>query len=267
MLKSVLAEAVAWSEQVGQMQLAYFENKNYEIRSKNQPVDFVTEIDLRSEKELRSLIWSTYPNHLILGEEDEGIQNSDGQTVIPKLTDYQWVIDPIDGTTNFIHGFPFFCISLGLKYQGQTCLGVVHAPALGRTFTSIRGQGAYLNGQQLTVANRTELVDSVIATGFPYDRAKGNVNLPYFSQIVNQVAGIRRTGSAALDLCFVAEGGFDGYWEFGVNEWDICAGVLLVEEAGGVTGLHQKHGKSLLIAGNSAIQNKLSSYFFNNEKA
>lgn len=216
----------------------------YTVDSKSSTVDMVTDIDLKSEEKIKATIHGKFPDHIVLGEES-GVSEQE--------SDYMWVIDPIDGTTNFVHGYPMHCISVGLKYKGETVLGAVDAPILNMRFTAIKGHGARLNDRPIHVSETDILEQAVIATGFPYSRKTDNMNLPYFVKMVNDVAGIRRSGSAALDLCMVAAGMLDGYWEFALNEWDICAGVLLIEEAGGIVSQHPIGKDTMLIAGNRVV--------------
>ncbi len=238
-------------DEVGAYQLEAKKDQNFSVETKGSNVDFVTDIDKTSEEMIVKRIKAFHPDHSILAEET-GMADMD--------SDYKWVIDPIDGTTNFVHNHPFHCISIGLKYKGETVLGVVDIPTIKMRFSTIKGQGAYLNGEPIKVTDKKTLDRSIIATGFPYSRKEDNMNIPYFLEIVNEVAGIRRGGSAAVDLCFVAAGMLDGYWEFTLNEWDICAGVLLIEEAGGVVTDTIKDGHSLIICGGKTIHDILTSY-------
>lgn len=219
------------------------------INSKSAVIDLVTEVDIWSENELIAKIKETYPEHHILSEESGRYTGE---------ADYEWVIDPIDGTTNFAHGFPIFCISIAVKYRGETVIGFVYAPALEELYEAVKGNGAYLNGKRLRVSQIESLKMSVLATGFPYDRATDpDNNVDNFNNIVTQVSGIRRTGSAAFDLCQVAAGRFDGYWELKLNSWDVDAGILLIQEAGGKI-YHKKEKKGIfIIAGNPAIYSVL----------
>lgn len=225
----------------------------FSVDSKSSTVDMVTDIDLKSEEKIKATIHGKFPDHIVLGEES-GVSEHE--------SDYMWVIDPIDGTTNFVHGYPMHCISVGLKYKGETILGAVDAPILKMRFTAIIGQGAKLNGNPIHVSKTDALGQAVIATGFPYSRKTDNMNLPYFMKVVNDVAGIRRSGSAALDLCMVAAGMLDGYWEFALNEWDICAGVILIREAGGIVTKHPMGKDTMLISGNKDIHNQLKDQLF-----
>lgn len=208
--------------------------------------DPVTETDLASERLIVQRLRARFPDHAIVAEEEVRDPASDRPT---------WYVDPLDGTVNFSQAHPFFCVSLAL-YQGDVPLvGVVHAPRLGETFAAARGQGATLNGQPLSVSLKTELMQSVLATGFAYGRNElADNNVGHFSDFILKVRGIRRCGSAALDLAYVAAGRLDGYWEPHLNSFDVAAGALLVTEAGGVVtdmagGRGWLHGGTIVAAG------------------
>jgi myo-inositol-1(or 4)-monophosphatase len=172
---------------------------------------------------------SAFPTHSILGEEGGARVGSDPR--------YRWIVDPLDGTTNYAHGFPFFCVSIGLEVEGRLVLGVAYAPSLDELFVGEAGQGATLNGRPIQVSAIDDLEQALLATGFPYDRADFARALRSFEAISLQSQAVRRAGSAVLDLCYVACGRLDGYWEHAVKPWDVAAGALIVLEAGGtVTG-------------------------------
>jgi myo-inositol-1(or 4)-monophosphatase len=189
--------------------------------------DFVTEVDRAAEAAIIGILRDAYPEHAILAEESGASGNSD----------YQWIIDPLDGTTNFIHGFPQFAISIALAHKGIMTQAVVFDPVRNELFTASRGRGAYLNDRRLRVSNRTKLQDALLGTGFPY-RVFDQVDayLAMFRDLIHQSAGIRRPGAASLDLAYVAAGRLDGFWEFGLAPWDIAAGTLIITEAGGLVG-------------------------------
>lgn len=241
--QETLEKAKIWVKEVGEIQLEKLGKKNININIKSGKIDLVTEMDKLSEKILIEKIKKSHPEHSILSEES-GMRDNN--------SDYRWIIDPLDGTTNYAHGFPVFSISVALKYKEEVILGVVYVPKLDELFFAIKDEGAYLNGERIKVSNTKKLEKSLLATGFPYDRAiDSNNNLKYFNQLVTKVRGIRRTGSAAFDLCNVAAGRFDGYWELKLNPWDVAAGVLIVREAGGeVINILRK---KLLISGNKDI--------------
>lgn len=242
---TILNKAKAWVKEVGEFQLEGLADSNLTVNSKSSEYDLVTNIDTRSEQELIRRIKEEYPGHAILSEES-GFSND--------VSEYLWIIDPLDGTVNYAHHYPVFCISLALQFHGEIVLGIVYAPALRELFEAVKGQGAYLNGAKIQVGKIDELSKAILATGFPYDKATDRENnLNYFNHLVPRINGIRRTGSAAYDLCNVAAGRFNGYWEFKVNRWDIAAGVLMVEEAGGkIIYLPSKKGIGLA-AGNNKI--------------
>lgn len=249
-LEKVLEKLEMVVDEIGKFQLESLENKNFIIEEKSTTVDMVTEIDKKSEEMILKFIKENYLTHSILTEET-GFHNGS------EKSEYEWVIDPIDGTTNFIHGYPFHCISIGLKYKEKTVLGYVYAPQLNTKFFAIKGQGAYKNGKKINVSSESRLEKSVIVTGFPYERAIENPNVIPFNNVVNKVAGIRRSGSAALDICYVAAGNLDAYWEYNVKPWDICAGELILEEASGTVQKIIEGKHTLFIFGNGKIDDIL----------
>ncbi len=198
--------------------------KSHQIEYKG-PIDLVTEIDHQSEELLVSRIRNAYPDHSIITEESGFL---DGQS------DRRWYIDPVDGTSNYAKGFPMFCVSIGYAIQERMQLAVVYDPTRDECFYAERGQGAWLNGNRIQVTRTAQLIDSMLATGFPYDLRQRENNMDHFMRMAMEVQTIRRLGSAALDQVYVAAGRLDGYWEIGVSAWDIAAGTLLVEEAGGL---------------------------------
>jgi myo-inositol-1(or 4)-monophosphatase len=186
--------------------------------------DLVTEYDLASEKLIRTRLSEAFPAHRIVGEEQA--ESGEGDLV--------WYVDPIDGTTNFAHGHFFFGVSIALYRGAQGLAGVVHAPALGVTWTAAAGAGAFRNGEPCRVSTRDQLEEAVCATGFPYDRwSNPDNNQAELALFLQRARGIRRCGAASVDLCLVADGTYDIYWEQGLNAWDMCAGALIIEEAGG----------------------------------
>jgi myo-inositol-1(or 4)-monophosphatase len=188
-------------------------------------INIVTEADHMSEVMLLSRIRSRFPDHDILTEESAGVQQGSA---------CRWIIDPLDGTTNYSHGYPVFCVSVGFEKKGQTVLGVVYNPMLDELFVAEKGKGAFLNGRKIGVSKTRELTKSLLATGFPYDiRENPDNNINYFNVLALRAQAIRRAGAAALDLAYVAAGRFDGFWELNLHPWDTAAGWLLVLEAGG----------------------------------
>jgi myo-inositol-1(or 4)-monophosphatase len=191
-------------------------------------IDLVTEADIASERLIVERIRSYHPRHAILTEE-----SGDVITVGDAGSEYKWVVDPLDGTTNYAHGYPCFCVSIALEYEGSVILGVVYDPTRDELFAAERGRGATLNGRVLRVSETNELNGALLCTGFPYDvRDRGDF-ARHFRNFIMRAQSVRRDGAAALDLAYVAAGRFDGFYEEGLRPWDVAAGVLLVEEAGG----------------------------------
>jgi len=187
--------------------------------------DFVTEIDQQSEATIIEVLHKAFPDHAILAEES-GLHDGN---------EYQWVIDPLDGTTNFMHGYPQFSISIALKHRGQLEQAVIYDPTRQELFTATRGAGAFLNDRRIRVSNVASINGILLGTGFPFKKQQHlDAYLNMFKALFLQVADIRRAGSAALDLAYVAAGRLDGFWEIGLQEWDMAAGVLLIQEAGGL---------------------------------
>lgn len=206
--------------------------------------DFVSEVDRKSEQEIIYHLKKAYPDHCFIGEES-------GKTGNPE-SDYQWVIDPLDGTTNFLHGIPHYAVSIACLYKGQLTHAVVLDPIKREEFTASRGKGATLNGRRIRVSPRKSLDGAIIGTGIPFNGfALENIDpfLVCMKEIASQTAGIRRPGSAALDLAYVAAGRFDGFWEMNLKEWDMAAGALLIKEAGGMIS-DFKGGNDYLASGN-----------------
>jgi len=222
------------------------------IRKKGA-IDLVTEADLRSEAVIFDLLERRFPNDAVLSEESEARTGSSGRT---------WIVDPLDGTVNFAHGFPFYAVSIALEARGEMVVGVVRNPLSGEQWEAVRGEGAFLNGVRLSVSPTRELDDALLATGFPYDiREEPERVLRLFNTLILRARGLRRAGSAALDLCLVADGRADGFWEEKLHPWDTAAGILLVREAGGlVTTFHGTpfHPKDkTLVAGNPPVHRAL----------
>jgi myo-inositol-1(or 4)-monophosphatase len=197
------------------------------------PGDYVTDIDRNAEKAIVDVLLSAFPNHGIVGEEGSGASRGDPNS------DYIWIIDPLDGTTNFLHGVPQYCVSIALAVKGVLTQGVIYDPSRNDLFTATRGAGAFMNNRRLRVSKQLRLRDSLIGTGFPFrDGAAFDEYLVQLKNIMPKCAGLRRPGAAALDLAYVAAGYFDGFWEMKLNQWDMAAGALLIQEAGGlVTGI------------------------------
>ncbi|MBV1915409.1 MAG: inositol monophosphatase [Pseudomonadales bacterium] len=241
-LRAARKAATHISRSVGQLD-------RIEINSKGVN-DFVTEVDRTAEKIIISELQRTYPEHAILGEESGFIAGSQAEKAGQE--EYQWVIDPLDGTTNFIHGLPHFCVSVGCLRNGRMEHAVIIDPIRNEEFCASRGDGAQLNGKRIRVSKRASLDGSLLATGFPFKPHQSkhlDDHMAIFKKLSSMPAGIRRNGSAALDLAYVAAGRYDGYWEMGLKEWDIAAGALLVLEAGGLVS-DFKGGASYYQSGN-----------------
>ena len=199
--------------------------KRREIAFKGSPTNLVTEMDRRAEALIIEAIQAEFPRDAILSEERGTVDGSSSR---------RWIIDPLDGTTNYAHGIPIFCVSIALEVDGQARLGVVYDPNLDECFVATRGRGAWLNGERLAVSEAVTLNESLVATGLPYNiRETPCNNLAEFAAFSLRCQGVRRMGSAVLYFCYVAAGRLDGYWELRVGPWDAAAGVLMVEEAGG----------------------------------
>ena len=226
-----LATATEIVLQAGAIQLARRES-GFHVNKKGT-IDLVTEVDLECERLCRAILAERFPDHDILAEEG----SRDARQ--PSASKYRWVFDPLDGTTNYAHGLPIFCSSLALEIDGRTEVGAVYDPTRAELFTAERGAGAFLNGQRLHVSAAAEVIDALLVTGFPYDVHKQTADLvTMFAAFLGRARAVRRLGSAALDLCYVGAGRFDGYWEQHLWPWDVAAGALVVTEAGGaVTGM------------------------------
>ena len=217
--------------------------------------DFVTEVDQAAEAAIISTLLDAYPGHGILAEES-------GRTHGAADSEYVWIIDPLDGTTNFIHGFPVYAVSIAMTYRGKIEQAVVYDPNRNDLFYASKGRGAYLNDRRLRVSKRTRLSEALIGTGFPFRKGDNFKRyLKMFEEVMQNCAGVRRPGAAALDLCYVAAGWYDGFFETGLSPWDVAAGALMITEAGGLVGnftgeadfLYQRE----LVAGNPKIYGQL----------
>lgn len=198
--------------------------RNIEVKQGDER-NLVSEIDRGAEERIIAIIRRHYPGHAILAEESGG-------SLAP--AEYRWIIDPLDGTTNFLHGVPIFSVSIGIERRGELIAGVVYDPNQDEMFTAEKGAGAFLNGRRLKVSSSSVLVESLLVTGFPYNITENPGNaVEHFVHFLMAARGVRRLGSAAMDLCYVAAGRFDGFWEVSLSPWDMAAGALLVQEAGG----------------------------------
>lgn len=220
-----LATAVEGALLAGRIHRQHF-RQPLDIRKKG-PIDLVTEADLAAEAAFRTLVLHRFPDHAVIGEET-------ADTPEARQARCQWIIDPVDGTTNFAHGLAIFCVSIALQIEGVLQVGVVYDPIADELFTAERGAGSRLNGQPIRVSGTRELIDALVCTGFPYTGRDDRLNqVRVFAAFMAEAQAARRLGSAALDLAYVAAGRFDGFWEEKLNPWDMAAGALLVTEAGG----------------------------------
>jgi myo-inositol-1(or 4)-monophosphatase len=249
-LSHALTTALNASRQGRQVLLEYFgQLKKVQVKAH---AGLVSEADIESERVIAAELARGLPGVAILGEEDAFAQKR--ETLQPTM----WVVDPLDGTTNYVHRFPIFCISIGLQWKGQPAIGVVDVPMLDKTYTCAKGQGAFVNGEPIRVSDRTRIEDSLLATGFFPDNVSAmKEQLAIFSNLVYLARGIRRAGAAAYDLCLVAEGVFDAFWEKNLKPWDTAAGSLMVREAGGVSwnyaGQDYQLGQDSILCGNPLV--------------
>jgi myo-inositol-1(or 4)-monophosphatase len=232
-------------------------SKNLDVLtvSKKTHSDFVSEVDRAAEDAIIKILHTAYPDHAILAEES-------GAKGDHTTSDYQWIIDPLDGTTNFLHGFPKYSVSIALRHKGVLTHAVIYDPNMNELFVASRGNGAYLNDRRIRVSKRIRLEECLIGTGIPFrDLTHIDAYFAMLKDIVPRTAGVRRPGSAALDLAYVAAGRYDAFWEIGLAPWDMAAGCLLITEAGGLVGDLEGNGTFLesgqIIAGNSKIFSQL----------
>jgi myo-inositol-1(or 4)-monophosphatase len=223
----------------------------FAVDTKSTDIDLVTEVDTRSEAAIREVVARHYPDHAVLGEEQ-------GQDVEARC---RWIVDPLDGTVNYAHGFPFYCVSIGLEVDGVVVAGVVLDTARGERFTATLGGGAFADGQRLRVSREADPGRTLLSTGFAYGGDDIPRNLAVFSRLVGKTHGLRRAGAAALDLAYVAAGRVDAFWELSLNPWDVAAGMLLVREAGGTVtgpdGSPYRWDHPAMIASNGAVHGRL----------
>ena len=258
MFEEYLDFAVGMAREAGRIQLSYFRGDDLAMKTKSNVSDVVTRADRESEELIVRSILERYPTHAILGE--EGGARGDA------ASEWRWVVDPLDGTTNYSQGLPVFCVSIALQYRGETVVGVVYAPYLRELFTAVRGGGAWCrrgDGEpvRLHVSTKQRLDCSVVATGFPYDKSENpDNNSNNVARILPHVRDVRRMGAAAYDLSCVAAAMLDGFWELNLHEWDVCAASLLVIEAGGVVeSLRADRGVSP-VAGSAALVEQMKRY-------
>ena len=208
---------------------AALDRTQLEVRSKRAN-DFVTQVDRGAEDAIIQILRQAYPDHAILAEES-------GATESAKKAEYRWIIDPLDGTTNFIHGFPQYCVSIAVQHRDVTAHGVIYDPAKNELFTASKGHGAYLDDRRIRVSKCIHLKDALVGTGFPFkELARLDLYMKQLKGFMQNSAGVRRAGAAALDLAYVAAGRLDAFWEMGLAPWDMAAGALMIQEAGGLVG-------------------------------
>lgn len=253
-MASYLETAIEIARESGALLGNYFERRvGYELKG---DFDLVTEADRASERLIVERLRSHFPSHGIVAEEGGG-QDGAGE--------FRWYVDPLDGTTNFAHGFPVYNVTLALERAGELICGVIYDPERREMFSAERGSGAWMNNRRIRVSRTARLKDSLVATGFPSYKRHQSVNVHFYHQLAMASHGVRRAGSAALDLAFVACGRLDAFWEFGLNTWDMAAGMLLVSEAGGrVTDMHgapAKVGVARLLADNGLIHDEIVGLF------
>lgn len=247
-----LKTAVRAAKRAGQLQQSYL-GRDLGIDTKSNEIDLVTKVDRESEALIRKILLAAYPEHTILGEE-QGQQEQGGSS-------FRWIVDPIDGTLNYAHGLPVYCVCVALEMAGEVVVGVVYDPAHDDLFTATKGGGAWRNGAPMAVSEEAELRRSMIATGFAYDVDEAMANVHYFGVMMPKCRALRRLGSAGIDLAYVAAGLFDGFWEMKLNPWDVAAGMLLVTEAGGKltdgAGRPYRLGDSLMVCSNGVLHEAL----------
>lgn len=225
-MEPLLNIAVSAARQAGEIIVRYMEQIDRLKITEKSKHDFFSEVDIKAEQSIISAIQKAYPEHGILAEES-GLMEGNGETV--------WIIDPLDGTSNYLHSFPFFCVSIAIQVKGRLEHGVIYDPLRHECFAASRGRGARINDRRIRVSKQTALAGSLLGTGVPFrDLSLAKRYFPTFEAMMGKCAGVRRTGSAALDLAYVASGRLDGFWEFGLRPWDIAAGALIIREAGGM---------------------------------
>lgn len=240
-----LREALTMAEIAGKIQLNYFRCDSLQQSTKLNDSDVVTIADKESEAAILSFLHEHYPAHGIISEES-GLDHENRE--------WRWVIDPLDGTTNFASGLPVFCVSIALEHHREAVVGVVFAPYLKECFCAVKGYGAWLNGKRIICSVKSELSKAVVGTGMPYDRNDNpDNNLPEISRMALRVRGIRRMGSAAIDLCYTGAGYLDAYWELNLNRWDVAAGQLVAREAGAVIESLRTDRNHSILASNTQL--------------
>jgi myo-inositol-1(or 4)-monophosphatase len=251
---SYLETAAEIAREAGSLLSHYFERRV--VAERKGEYDLVTDADRASESLVVERLRSHFPSHAIIAEEGSGIETA---------SEYRWYVDPLDGTTNFAHGYPVFNVTLGLERAGEPIAGVIYDPVRQEMFAAERGAGAYLNSRRIRVSQVNHLAEALFSTGFPNRKRSGNYNIHFYHQLAMATHGVRRSGSAAIDLAYVACGRLDGFWEFGLNPWDMAAGRLIVAEAGGrytdMKGQPHNLKSAHLMADNGLIHDELLEIF------
>lgn len=249
--REFLATAVRAAQAAARLHQFYVGGE-LEIDTKSTDTDLVTKVDKLAEAKIREILLGAYPDHVVLGEE-EGQPGGEAR--------HRWIVDPLDGTLNYAHGFPFYCVSIALEVEGVIEVGVVLDSVRNELFTAMRGGGAYLNGAPIAPSREAVLKRAMLATGFAYDPGTQSENIGIFARVHPQVLSVRRPGAAALDLCYVAAGRLDGFWELKLNPWDVAAAMLVIREAGGTvtgaSGAPYRLGERALIASNGHLHARL----------
>lgn len=252
-LNEFLHTAIRAAHEAGRIQQAHV-GGDLRIDTKTSDTDLVTHVDKLCEARIREMVAEAYPDHAVLGEE-EGMGSTQGGA------SHRWIVDPIDGTLNFAHGFPFYCTSIGLEIDGEPSVGVVYDAVRDELFTGVRGRGAWLNGRPIRVTSETVVRQAMLITGFAYVDERIHRNVEIFHRMLTRARSIRRVGAAALDLCYVAAGRADGFWELGLQPWDVAAAMVIVREAGGTLtgpdGGPYRLGQEALVASNGALHANL----------
>ena len=249
-LDNYLSIAIEAAKAAGKLQ-QFYAGGDLEITTKSTNTDLVTKADKLCEKKIREIILAAYPDHAILGE--EGGQEGE--------SDHRWIVDPIDGTLNYAHGLPFYCVSIGLEIKGVLSVGAIYDSVKHELFTATKDGGALCNGEPIQVSEEREMSKAMLTTGFAYQKETVHENVEIFGRVHQHVRSIRRFGAAALDLCYVACGRTEGFWELNLSPWDVAAGNLILQEAGGTVtggaGQPYQLGKGVMVASNGRIHGKL----------
>lgn len=256
-LDDLLFTAITAAREAGRIQIEEL-GSDLEVGTKSTDTDLVTRVDKLCEERVREVVLSAYPDHEFLGEEASsaaGGVRAAGSGAAPR-----WIVDPLDGTVNYAHGYPFFCVSVALEVAGEVTVGVVFDPLRDELFSAVAGQGATLNGEALQVSATRALGQALACTGFAYDVPTRLKNLELFARVLPVTRGVRRAGAAALDVCYVACGRLDAFWELDLQPWDAAAATLILREAGGTAtganGVAYRPGDPLLVATNGALHGK-----------